>query len=205
MNDIAPEKVSINGGDKVSVILSNFLDGFHNPTITISDIKNAISNRSYGLFMFLLALPCIIPIPTPGLSAVIGLPLIAITFQAMIGQEVPWLPKFISKKEFKREDMMRSFNYIKPYLERLESILKPRIKFLVTSTAERVIAVLCFMLSVTIILPIPFGNALPAFIICLLSLAILTRDGLLVIFALAITAIGTALLSRLVIDIISSL
>ncbi len=191
-------------GRKVSEILTLVLDSHPKETITIGEFRDAIGNRSYGILMLLLALPCIIPIPTPGLSLILGMPLILLTFQWMIGLKAPWLPLFLTRREFKRSDMQKAFSYAMPYLEKLESFLKPRWHIFVTYSAERVIAIICFTLSIMIIMPIPFGNALPAFVIFLLSLSILTRDGVLVIVGLVIASLGTAVISTFVGSLVSA-
>ncbi|PZR84115.1 MAG: hypothetical protein DI537_33700 [Stutzerimonas stutzeri] len=45
-------------------------------------------------------------------------------------------------------------------------------------------------MALVIVLPIPFGNIVPVIAIGLLALAILERDGIAVIAALAITVLG---------------
>ena len=56
----------------------------------------------------------------------------------------------------------------------------------------------CLMLSLVLVLPIPLGNMLPALAICLLALGILERDGLWVLAGLAAAAAAAALVSGVV-------
>ncbi len=192
-------------GRKVSEVIVAVLDSHGKETITVGEFKDAIANRSYGVLMLLLALPLIIPIPTPGLSAILCMPLMLITAQLMWGKKSPWLPKFITRKEFKCSDMRKAIDYTLPYIRKLESILRPRFDLFVTYSAERIIAIICFTLSLVIMLPIPFGNAIPAFVIFLYALSILTRDGLLVIVATVIASIGTTLVSKFIGSLIASI
>ncbi len=191
-------------GRKISLILEDFISNFDKPTATIADLRDAIEGRSYSILMFILALPCIIPIPTPGLSAVLSAPLIIMTFQWMIGLKKPWFPGFISERKFKCEQMKRAIDRISPYLKKLESILKPRFQFLVNFPADRILSIICFALSLMIMLPIPFGNALPAFAICCISIGMLMRDGIMILVGLTVTAGCTMLFSTAIGAVISS-
>jgi hypothetical protein len=62
-------------------------------------------------------------------------------------------------------------------LARAERLLRPRWSLLVSPAAERLLGALCLILAAVLALPIPFGNMLPAFAICLIALGILERDG----------------------------
>lgn len=182
-------------GKKISEVLKTLPDSFSKPDITIGELKDALSGKAYGILLLVLAIPNLIPFPAPGLSAVLGAPLILVTFQLMLGMKTPWLPKFISSRSVKCSGLKRTCNRILPYLEKLEYIIGPRLTFLVGHPADRLIALLCVILSLMIMLPVPFGNALPALAICFFALAILQRDGLLFIFGIVTTLIAAAVIS----------
>jgi hypothetical protein len=50
-----------------------------------------------------------------------------------------------------------------------QQLLKPRLSFLTRPPFEQAIAVVCLLLALILFLPIPLGNMLPAFVICLFS------------------------------------
>lgn len=56
---------------------------------------------------------------------------------------------------------------------------------------ECLVGLVCLLLSVVLVLPIPLGNVLPALAISLLALGVLTRDGLWVLVELP-TAVVSA-------------
>ena len=76
---------------------------------------------------------------------------------------------------------------------RAERLLRPRLLWLTCALGERLIGAVCLFLAVVLVLPIPFGNMLPAAAISLLALGVLERDGLWVIAGLITAAAGTAL------------
>ncbi len=49
---------------------------------------------------------------------------------------------------------------------------------MVSHSAEKLLGALALILAVVVTLPIPLGNMLPAFAICLIALGVLERDGL---------------------------
>ena len=116
-----------------------------------------------------------LPAP-PGLSGVLGLPLLYLSVQMMLGR-VPWLPSFIGDRSMPRDRFAQLVERLGPWLARAERLLRPRWSLLVSHRAERVLGALCLILAAVLALPIPFGNMLPALAICLLALGILERDG----------------------------
>ncbi len=192
-NDDTPQQDPLNGR-RISDILATLADSFTTPTVTIGELRDALSGRIYGIFLLVLALPNIIPIPAPGLSAVLGTPLILLTFQLMLGWKTPWFPKFIVRQRIKTEYIRRLCEYVLPWLRKLERIILPRWMWLVKYPADRLIALLCVVLSLAIMMPIPFGNALPALAICCFAIAILQRDGLCVILGIVVGLLATSVI-----------
>lgn len=181
---------ALRDGEKLSSILRAVPDAFSTPEITIGEFKKAFSGRTYGILLLVLALPNLLPIPAPGLSAVLGAPLVLFTFQLMLGVQTPWFPDFIARRTMKRDDVKRVCARIAPFVKRLELIFKPRLQFLVRPPADQIIACVCLVLSLMIMMPIPFGNALPALAICLFAVGILQRDGVFVLLGIITTLAG---------------
>lgn len=182
-------------GRKISDILKALPDHFSTASITIGELKDALSGRAYGILLLILALPNLIPLPAPGLSAALGAPLVLFTFQLMLGMKNPWFPHFIARRRIKRDDLRRVCTRIVPYMKKLELIFTPRLKFLVKPPADRFIALACVVLSLMILMPIPFGNALPALAICFFALGILQSDGLFVVLGTVTTLAGATAIS----------
>jgi hypothetical protein len=147
--------------------------------------------------MFIFAVPNIIPTP-PGTSAILGLPLVILTWQVLIGRQSLWLPAVVRHRRISRELISSFVNKVTPVMARLERVLKPRIGFLVSSDAsERVIGLVTFPLAVALFLPIPFGNILPAAAIACVALGLAERDGLAVAVGYALAVASVALLAAI--------
>jgi hypothetical protein len=164
---------------------------------TIGTLVDSLGERAFGALMFIFAVPNIIPTP-PGTSAILGLPLVILTWQVLIGRQSLWLPEVVRHRRISRELISSFVSKVTPVMARLERVLKPRIGFLVTSdAAERVIGLVTFPLAVALFLPIPFGNILPAAAIACVALGLAERDGLAVAVGYALAVASAALLAAI--------
>jgi len=179
---------------KISEILATLPDNFTKTKTTVGELKEALSGRAYGILLLVLALPNLIPIPAPGLSFLLGAPLILVTFQLMIGLKTPWLPQFIAKRTIKTASIRSICSRITPYMQMLERVIAPRFIILTAPPADRIISFICIILSLMIMMPIPFGNAFPALAICLFAIGILQRDGLFVILGTLVTLLSATVI-----------
>lgn len=163
------------GADRLSAILTAIAKGQHRDRISIADLLHALEHRAIGALMFIFAVPNAIPVP-PGVSAVLGAPLIFLSFQLMIGSR-PWLPRLITDRSLSRVDFEKVVDLAAPWLARAERMMRPRFAFLASPPAVYLVGAVCLLLSIILFLPIPLGNMLPAFTICVLALGVLERDG----------------------------
>lgn len=154
--------------------------------ISVSDLLVAMEGRATGALLLLFALPNVLPTP-PGTSGILGLPLVYLSAQMMLGR-LPWLPPLIANRSMSRDDFAQTISRATPLLARAEKLLKPRLSFFVKDRAQNVIGAVCLLLAVVLMLPIPLGNMLPAVAISLISLGVLERDGAWVLGGFAVAA-----------------
>jgi hypothetical protein len=171
---------------RLSQILDEISTDETRSRISVADLLTVMSGRAIGALLLLFALPNALPAP-PGMSAILGLPLVYLSAQMMLGR-LPWLPPFIANRSMSREDFAATISRATPIIARAEKLLKPRLSLVVRHGAERVIGALCLVLAIVLLLPIPLGNMLPAFAICLLALGVLERDGVWVLAGVAVGA-----------------
>src|SRR5690606_36314235 len=111
--------------------------------------------------LFVFSVPNLLPLP-PGSSTVLGAPLVIITPQLAIGARRPWLPRAVAERHIDRAALTQAFSRVIPGLEQVEKLLAPRWSFMFGPVGDRMIGLICFLLSLVLILPIPLGNMLPA-------------------------------------------
>lgn len=167
--------------------------------ISLDDLLHGVGHRAFGLLLLLLALPNSIPLPSPpGLSTIFGLPMAIFAAQLMLGQKEPWLPAFLRKKTLPRDEILKFLDRAQPYLTKVERRLKPRASSFVGPTAERVAGLIILGLAIVLSMPIIFGNFLPAFAVLLMALAILARDGAMMVAGWVVSVIAVAVVGLVI-------
>lgn len=170
--------------------------------ISLGDLLLTLEDRALAALLFIFAFPNVIPTP-PGTSTVLGAPLVFLAAQLAFGQR-PWLPEFLTRQSMSRDDFQTLIRRIAPWLERAERLLRPRLSLLAQPPMEYAIGAVCLLLAILLVLPIPFGNMLPALAISLMALGILEGDGLWIIAGLLATAASAAIVSGVVIGLVKA-
>lgn len=143
--------------------------------ISVNDLIHALKGRAIAALLLLFSFPNVLPSP-PGTSGVLGLPLVYLSLQMMLGRP-PWMPAFIGNRSMPRASFSAIVHRSAPYLARAERLLRPRLSALTGTKGARVVGGICLVLSIVLFLPIPLGNMLPALAICILALGTLEQDG----------------------------
>jgi len=144
--------------------------------ITMREIANALDDRSFGAFLLVFAVPNLIPLP-PGATMVLGLPMVFVAWQMVIGYQKVWLPRALANYSVDRATFQRMVTRVSPWLRNAETWVRPRNWPLDGPIRERLFGVFALLLGITCVLPIPFGNWLPAFAVAILGVAHTERDG----------------------------
>jgi hypothetical protein len=155
--------------------------------ITVGQLLEALKDRSFGVIIILFALPnAIVPI-----AWVLGTPILLFAVQLVLGWQKPWLPQFMSRQQISRDTFNKIADYVVRYLRIMERYLKPRWNFLTTDAAERLIGLWMTFLVLVLLVPVPFGNALPAFGISIIAAGLIEKDGLAILVGSLIGLAGT--------------
>jgi hypothetical protein len=103
-----------------------------------------------------------------------------------------------------REDFHALIHRIAPWLERAEKLLKPRASVLAMPLMEYVVGLVCLLLALVLVLPIPLGNMFPALAISLMALGLLERDGLWVSAGVIMAAVSMVVVSGVVFALVKA-
>jgi hypothetical protein len=189
---------------RLSEILTDIANDPGRERIAIADIRDAMGDRAFGAMMFVFAAPNTLPVNAPGVSVVLGIPLLFLSLQLMFGFAVPWLPQALVQTTVTRPRFARVMNVVVPWMRRAERLSKPRWPLLTMGLAERVIGLACVVLSVVLILPVPFGNMGPGIAVCILAFALLERDGKATLTGLAVAAVALVLAWGVILAIVKT-
>ncbi|MBS7695902.1 MULTISPECIES: exopolysaccharide biosynthesis protein [unclassified Chelatococcus] len=186
---------------RLSAILKDIAEDASRDRISLRDLLTIGRDRAFGALLFIFAVPNVMPAP-PGMSAILGLPLLFLAAQLMVGYPHPWLPKIIADRSMRRQDFATLINKLAPWIARSERLLKPRLSLL--AITERFIGLVALCLAIILFLPIPLGNMLPALAICFFALGILERDGIAVLLGYATTIVSAVVVSGVLYALIKS-
>jgi hypothetical protein len=172
--------------ERLSHVLDRIARDAPGERITLGDLLAALQVRAFGAMLIVFAFPNMLPSP-PGLAGVLGLPLVVLSTLMVMGSD-PWLPHFIARRGLATETFRSLVGRASPWIQRAERLLRLRMLPLTSPLAQRAIGALCLLLSLLLMLPVPFGNLMPSLAICVLSLGLLERDGAWVLGGVVVSA-----------------
>lgn len=175
----------------VSDVLEGVVNDHIHDTISIGEIKAVLHERGFGILLMIFSLPMAIPILPPGFALLPGLPITFFAVQMMFGQDVPWLPKWIERQKIKRKTLAKIVEIAAPKLRKIESFLRVRFAIASSKKGERLIGLICLFCAISIIIPLPATNMVPALGISLMSLGLLSKDGIFICIGMLVGLIGS--------------
>jgi len=158
--------------------------------LTFSALALQLHARAWGGLLVIFAAINVIPLP-PGASIFFAIPLMIVTAQMAFGRASPWFPARIDRRGVTKEELRRLIGKMEWLEVRVERMFKPRLVTLTGPTATRLIGIVSFILALMTMLPIV--HVAPAAVIVLFGLALVYRDGALVIAAAVAGLTGAAI------------
>ncbi|HJT97207.1 MAG TPA: exopolysaccharide biosynthesis protein [Rhodanobacteraceae bacterium] len=180
---------------RTTELLEHALESHAGDEITLGDFLDPLGERAFGFLILILALPNFIPVPI-GVGGVMGVLVVLVGLQMLIGFEQPWLPRALKRRGLKRDSLRRFIKRMTPVLRWLERVCRPRLEALTRHPGHRVTGLLLVLIGVALSLPIPFTNFLFGFLLVVYAVALIERDGIALAIAwLASAAIAIVLLT----------
>ena len=176
--------------------LSDVIESFGEdtrPVLTVGQMLEQFDSRAFGAMLLVFGLLNCLPLP-PGSSTILSLPILLLAPQIAWGSDIPWLPRKLVEHPLKRDDLRGLFRRLTPIVRRMELVTRPRLEILFGPIGERLIGVVCTLLALVLVLPIPLGNLAPGATVAVLALALLQRDGLLALLGYLMAAVSVGLL-----------
>lgn len=165
--------------------------------LTFTDLAAQLQGRAWGGLLLIFAAINLLPLP-PGTSVFFAVPILIVSAQMVAGRDSPWFPRRIDKRGVKKSELQRLIDKMGWVEARVERIFRPRLARLTGRTAARVIGITCFLLALVAAIPIPLFHMAPAAAIVLFGLALIYRDGVLVIVA-AVAAVLSLVVDALIV------
>lgn len=158
--------------------------------VCIGDVLDEFGRRSFGPMLLLPALIELSPLGgIPGVPSLLALICATVAGQLLLGADHVWLPDFIQRRDVRSGRVMLAAKKLEGVAAWLDARFHGRWKRFTGQKMRRIAAV--FILLLCALVPplelLPFASSGPMLAIAAFGLAILVRDGLLLLAACAIS------------------
>ena len=159
------------------------------PEITIGEVVDSMGEDSIIVLCLISILPFLQPIPIPGLSTVLGF-IAALQGLGFILSSKPLLTQKMRKVHISHERftlICKAADKVSKFTSKISTMKHPVVK----SRFIHIVSGVCIVFSALFLslpLPIPFSNAIPAFSIFFICVALLEEDFALLLLGVCITA-----------------
>ncbi|WP_019960173.1 exopolysaccharide biosynthesis protein [Woodsholea maritima] len=179
-------------------VLRTAIEDTPSDKVSLGDLLDLYDNRSFGPIFTLLGLLVVLPPlgAIPGLPAVCGVLIALFSLQMLIGRNHIWVPKKLERLSLSKDALKTAEDKSKSVLGTIDQMLTERLTWAISEPARKIAAALVTLLAL-IMIPlelVPFAVAGPGALIALFGIAILARDGALILAAFILTALGAGAL-----------
>jgi hypothetical protein len=184
----------------ISDVLDQLEAAVHDDSISVGEIMDQLGQRSFAALILVPALIAASPASAiPGLTSAVALIVALMVVQMLWGREEAWLPQFLAKRRIPSERVCQAVGWLRRPVAFVERFLRPRLSFLVQR--PWVVLPLLVALGITLVMPflevIPMSGSIASTAIALFAAAMLTRDGVLLLIALAVVLVIPVLVWQL--------
>lgn len=164
-------------------VLDTLCDGDPDDHLALRDLIGGLGRSTFGVLLFISTIPAFIPIP--GVAGALSGPLVVLVgLHLLILLRKPWLPEFVARRGPQRSTLIRFDRAGDRWLRGLEKLVRPRMTAMIDHPVATVFTGLqLVLLGVLLALPIPFTNFMFAGLLLVYALALLERDGALMLLA----------------------
>ncbi|QQN75338.1 exopolysaccharide biosynthesis protein [Croceicoccus sp. YJ47] len=161
--------------------------------VSIGNVLDTIGDRSYGPAMMLPAMIEISPVGgIPGVPTLLATIVALAAAQLLIGKEHLWLPQLVQKRAISAGKLHKAADKLDGLANWLDRWFHGRMPRFVTGIWPRIAAAIVILLCLTVppLEFVPFASTAPMAAIIAFGLALLVRDGLLMLIALGVGVVS---------------
>ncbi len=180
--------------------LSETADENNGNETSINEMMEAFGRRAYGPFLFLVGVLSATPLGSiPGASILFSSFVIILMVQYIARDGAPWMPAWIRNRSMSSKRVRESSQALKPYVERVERVVRARYHTLTSPPWTYVTAIFCILLAITMypLALVPWGVLPPSLAIAIIGLGMMSSDGLLIAIGLAVSVAALAVTALL--------
>lgn len=174
-----------------SQLMALLADRIGDGDLTVGGFLEMLDTRAKGLLLLLLALPMCVP-NVPGVSTIFGVLLVAPALQMMLGQSALWVPARVRLWTFQGRGLVAAIQFSIAPLRWIERFTRPRLIWMTQWPATALIGLQTLIMALVLVLPLWGANMPPGVAVSMTGLALLQRDGLLMLLSVPIALASVA-------------
>lgn len=151
--------------------------------VSLQELVEAFGERGFGALLLMLGLMSAVIGAIPGVTTILGLPMLIIGAQLVFRQDQLWLPGWILERDIDRAAFAQAAAKVRKPLKRMERYSRPRLQFMSTDLAESLIGLACVIWAGVLMLPLVGFNLFPSLFVAVFGFGLMQRDGAAVILA----------------------
>jgi hypothetical protein len=156
--------------------------------VSMRAMAQAHGPEAHGTLLLLMAMPCLLPVP--GVGTVLGLGMAALAVAMWRGQCAPCLPQRVAELELPRHWAQRVLGLLASAYAVAGRHARARLSHLAYADRRSATALAVGLMALIVVIPIPFGNVLPALALMLIGLGLVFRDGVAVVLGLMMAGLA---------------
>lgn len=165
-----------------------------NGELCLEDIIKIVGTRWFGPLLIVPGLVMVVPVvgDIPGVSAMMALVVLLISVQAIFDRSKVWLPRWMARRTVKVDTVKKGIKWLRKPAATVDRHTRRRMTWAVKHSSIYVIAAICCVIAVItpLLEIIPFSVAIAGAALTCFGLALLARDGLIALVAIA-CSLGT--------------
>jgi hypothetical protein len=162
--------------------------------VTFTELEDAFTDRSFAALLTFFAILNLLPLP-PGTGIVTGIPLVLVSVQMVMGRDSVWLPAFMRTKSISPERFRLVSDRVVPWLQWLERYIRPRNWPFGRKQGDRWLGAFTTILGMSVVLPMPLSNWLPALATAIVGIALCERDGRLLVAGVILGVVSISIVA----------
>lgn len=164
--------------------------------VTIDAMLDSVGRRSFGPLILVPGLIAMSPLSgIPTLPSILGVIVVLIAGQMLIGKEHFWLPQKALNRKIEKKAFTKGIRALRPVGRFVDRLLQPRLTFLTKNIGNKLVALVCIVVGATMppLEILPFLATTAGAALTLFSLALIANDGLLALLGYCFVGSMTAL------------
>jgi len=168
-----------------------------NDQVSVDDLVDTLGPRAYAPLILIPGLVMLAPGigDIPGVPVLMGLLVILVVVQMLMGRQSIWLPEWLRNRSVKADRVCNTVRWLRKPARFVDRWTGPRYTWAIRHAGFVVVALACIAVAMAtpVMEVIPFSANLAGIVITAFGLALLARDGAVALVAMTVAA-GTAVL-----------